>query len=112
MRAKYCLASAAIMFVCFVAPASASVIEYTNMAAFEAAVSGATTYGFEGIAPVGSFAVTTPAVGGVLFTADAYPATFRSSSTPIPKAMGLPSSPVRQPTPLSHPTWWRPCRLA
>jgi len=51
------------------APASASVIEYTSAAAFDAAASGATTYNFEGIAPAGGFAGGSPTIGGVTFTA-------------------------------------------
>lgn len=73
MRVRYCLAFAALAFVCFAASASASVTEYTGMAAFNAAVSGATTCNFEGIAPAGGVVITTPTVGGVTFAADAYP---------------------------------------
>src|ERR1700682_4341891 len=50
------------------APASGSVIEYTNAALFNAAVTGATSFNFEGIAPAGGFVSTSPTVGGISFT--------------------------------------------
>ena len=49
MRVKYCLALAALVFVCSAAPALAAVIEYTDLAAFNAAVSGSTTYNFNSV---------------------------------------------------------------
>jgi hypothetical protein len=70
MKLKYCLVFAALAFVFSIAPASASVTEYTSVATFNAAVSGATSYNFEGIAtnPPGYLGGNTT-VGGVLFTA-------------------------------------------
>ena len=56
------------------ASASAAVTVYTNQAAFNAAVSGAASYGFAGIAPTNSpnpgnnFIVINPTVNGVTFT--------------------------------------------
>jgi hypothetical protein len=55
--------------ICCAAPASASIVEYTSVAAFDSAVSGATTYNFEGIAPAGGFTGSVPPIGGVSFTA-------------------------------------------
>jgi len=54
-------------------PASASVIEYTSEAAFNTAVSGATTYNFEGIAPDGSDQYGDATVGGVTFSSAGSP---------------------------------------
>jgi hypothetical protein len=51
MKLKNCFLIAILAFVCSAAPASASVIKYTSLAAFNAAISGMTTYNFEGIAP-------------------------------------------------------------
>jgi hypothetical protein len=67
------LTAGTILLALSAAPASASVTEYTSITAFNAAVSGATTYNFEGIAPSFSNIVVTPTIGGVTFTADAYP---------------------------------------
>ena len=75
MRTKYWFAFAALTFICSTAPASATVTEFTSMAAFNAAVSGETTYNFEGIAPAGGY-INVPSggitVGGVTFS-DNYP---------------------------------------
>jgi hypothetical protein len=56
----------AVVLVHSAAPASAAIIEYTSAAAFNAAVSGATTYNFEGIAPAGG---SVGGGGGVTFSA-------------------------------------------
>lgn len=52
------------------APASASVIEFTSDAAFNTAVSGASTYNFAGIAPASGFVSGNVTVGGVTFSSD------------------------------------------
>jgi PEP-CTERM motif len=72
MKLKNCFVIFILVFVCSATTALASVMEYTNTASFNAAVSGATSYNFEGIAPVNSFSVGDTTVGGVAF-ADDYP---------------------------------------
>jgi len=69
MKLKNCFVIAMLVLICSVAQASASVIEYTDVTLFNAAVPGATSYNFEGIAPVNGFSVVSPTVGGVAFTA-------------------------------------------
>jgi hypothetical protein len=59
----------AIVLALSAAPASAAVIEYTSSTASNAAVSGATTHNFEGIAPAGGFVGGDQTVGGVTFSA-------------------------------------------
>jgi len=64
------LASTTALVVTGLEPASATVIEYTNSAAFDAAVIGETSHDFTGIAPPGGFVVDNPTVAGVTFTSN------------------------------------------
>jgi hypothetical protein len=74
MKFKNCFVIAILACVCFATPAWASVTEYTTVADFNAAISGATTYDFTSITLVdewmGAHYTIGPAtVGGVTFTA-------------------------------------------
>ena len=62
------------LFAAGVSPASASVISYTDSAAFQAAAGATTTYGFEGIVPPGNpFLPGDVTVGGVSFDSNGNP---------------------------------------
>ena len=97
MKLKNCFVIFILVFVCSATTALASVMEYTNTASFNAAVSGATSYNFEGIAPVNGYSIGNTTVGGVTF-ADDSPTTFLSSlvtitMVPVPMAALLSSPP-------------------
>jgi hypothetical protein len=64
------LASTAALVLTGLQSASATVIAYTNSAAFDAAVTGETSHNFAGIAPAGGFVVANPTVAGVTFTSN------------------------------------------
>ena len=66
-------AVAAGLFLAAAQPASATVIAYTSEAAFNAAVTGASSYNFEGIAPANGLVVGTQTVAGVTFASNNIP---------------------------------------
>jgi hypothetical protein len=69
MESKLMRPGLAVALVAFTAAtASAQVTEYTDQGAFNAATSGVTSYGFEGIAPPSLFVQGNITVGGVTFT--------------------------------------------
>ncbi|MHB8745289.1 MAG: hypothetical protein ACYC7I_01990 [Gammaproteobacteria bacterium] len=59
----------ALLTLSVVGSASASIVEYTRAAAFNADVVGTTTDNFEGIVPVGTYSSVNPTVAGATFTA-------------------------------------------
>jgi hypothetical protein len=76
-------ACASIALLAFLAaPASASVTAFTDITAFNAAVTGATTANFEGIAPANDIAFGDQLVDGVTFTANGAPFVIDVGATP------------------------------
>jgi hypothetical protein len=82
MRQTRLILGAICMLGLQVAPATAAVTLYTSQSAFNAAITGASTYGFEGIAPAGGIAVTTPTIAGVTFSSNGIPFVIDAAATP------------------------------
>ncbi len=67
MKLKNCFVICILAFICFAATASASIIEYTDMASFDAAVSGTTQYNFDSVVSPNTYLIGSTTVGGVTF---------------------------------------------
>ena len=82
VRSFHRLALAGVLTFVGIQSASATVVSYTSPVAFASAITGATTYNFEGIAPPNGLSVGNPTVGGVTFASNGTPFVVDAGSNP------------------------------